>query len=203
MINAKIARQESYDILMLGDSITHLLDESRHLNPEWVEQSGRNFKYYTNQMKGKTILNAGISGEETTHLLSRLQNGLSEARSEYTVILIGTNDAKRRISAEQVAKNIEDAINIVSKSNTGTQILLYAIFPRGNSKEHVGRLKNQAVNDILEKLPKKFNNVKFIDINKKLKERNGTLSKKIMYDFLHPTLDGYKIWIESIKSEVE
>ncbi len=55
MVNGKIEKQARYDILMPGDSITHLLDEPKHLNPKWIGQSGKNFEYYTKQLKAKTI----------------------------------------------------------------------------------------------------------------------------------------------------
>ena len=203
MVNAKIEKQSSYDILMLGDSITHLLDEPKHLNKAWHKNSGENSKYVARQLRGKTILNAGISGENTVHLLSRLQNGLSKVKSKYTTIMIGTNDARTKLTADQVAKNIEEAIKIVNENNADTQILLYAIFPRGNSEKDAARVKNQAVNKILATYPKKFKNVKFININKDLKERNGTVSTEMMYDRLHPTLKGYKVWIKSIKRETK
>ena len=55
MVNGKIEKQARYDVLMPGDSITHLLDEPKHLNPKWIGQSGKNFEYYTKQLKAKTI----------------------------------------------------------------------------------------------------------------------------------------------------
>jgi len=39
----------------------------------------------------------------------------------------------------------------------------------------------------------------FMDINQKFLEPDGTLSKDIMPDFLHPSLKGYEIWAEAMR----
>jgi beta-glucosidase len=41
--------------------------------------------------------------------------------------------------------------------------------------------------------------VTFLDIGPKFLEPDGTLSKEIMPDLLHPNEKGYKIWAEAIQ----
>ena len=45
--------------------------------------------------------------------------------------------------------------------------------------------------------------VKFMDIGDKFLEPDGTLSKDIMPDLLHPNKKGYRIWADAIQSTLE
>ena len=42
----------------------------------------------------------------------------------------------------------------------------------------------------------------FLDINPLLLQADGTLSKEIMPDLLHPNAKGYQIWAEAIEGTV-
>ena len=42
----------------------------------------------------------------------------------------------------------------------------------------------------------------YLDINEKFLEPDGTLSKEIMPDLLHPNEKGYQIWAEAIEPMV-
>lgn len=199
----KVKKEKHFDLLLLGDSITHLLDAPEHLHKNWIRQSGKNNAYLKQELPSKKVLVAGISGETTVQLLSRLQNGLAQAQSKFTVIMIGTNDTKTKLTEKDVAANIEEMVKIINVHNPKTKILLYAIFPRGPvPAKDANHIKNEKVNQLLAGFPEKFKNLKFIDINKDFLDQKGHLSKLIMYDFLHPALQGYKTWIKSIKSEI-
>lgn len=200
----KVEKEKKFDVVMLGDSITHLLDIPEQLHPNWRKQSGKNNAYLKKKFRRKDILIAGISGETTAQLLSRLQHGLAKAKSEYTVIMIGTNDARSPVTVEQVADNIKEMIKLIKKKNPRTKILLYAIFPRGGTPaKDSANQKNEKVNEILATFPKKFRRLKFININKDFLDKKGNLSRTIMYDLLHPSLEGYKVWIKSLKSIIK
>ena len=41
-------------------------------------------------------------------------------------------------------------------------------------------------------------NIKFVDINAKFLGPDGTLSKEIMPDLLHPNAKGYAIWADAL-----
>ena len=42
----------------------------------------------------------------------------------------------------------------------------------------------------------------YLDIGSKFLEPDGTLSKDIMPDFLHPNAKGYAIWAEAMEDEI-
>jgi len=44
--------------------------------------------------------------------------------------------------------------------------------------------------------------VKFLDIGDKFMEKDGTISKDVMYDALHLTEKGYQIWADAISPKL-
>jgi len=64
----------------------------------------------------------------------------------------------------------------------------------------------RVINDNVNKLIAQYNghwNIKYLDINAKLLEADGTLSKDIMPDLLHPNGKGYAIWADAIVPEIQ
>ena len=62
-------------------------------------------------------------------------------------------------------------------------------------------MRNVNVNQLIEK----FNGgvVHYLDIGAKFLQPDGTMSKEIMPDFLHPGAKGYSIWAEAIGTVIE
>ena len=59
--------------------------------------------------------------------------------------------------------------------------------------DHPVRAKIARINQIISKFDDGMM-VRFVDINHHFLETDGRLSKKIMANFLHPTIRGYEIW---------
>lgn len=79
----------------------------------------------------------------------------------------------------------------------GTRILLLGIFPRG-AKPDATRAKVSAVNERLATLQGRHG-VTYLDFGTRFLSADGTISKEIMYDYLHPTARGYAIWAEAME----
>ena len=79
----------------------------------------------------------------------------------------------------------------------GTRILLLGIFPRGE-RFNDQRGKILQVNQAIRKLDD-GDFVRFLDIGHRFIEKDGSLSKEIMPDFLHLSPKGYEIWADAIK----
>jgi lysophospholipase L1-like esterase len=64
----------------------------------------------------------------------------------------------------------------------------------------------KSLNEETNKILKTFADDKtvfFMDIGPKFLEADGTLSKEIMPDLLHPNEKGYEIWAEAIEGKVK
>ncbi|MCF6311485.1 MAG: GDSL-type esterase/lipase family protein [Verrucomicrobiales bacterium] len=199
----EVSKQGKAQLVFLGDSIT----------AGW---NGRGKKAWDQYWAPMQAVNFGIGGDRTEHILWRLQNGNYDGlKPKLTVLMIGTNntghegrampehgDAIYKSSAEQTAQGVTDIIKLLKKKQPQMKILLLAIFPRGADNNNKMRQQNQAANKIIAKLDDD-KTVFFLDINQAFLQADGTLSKDIMPDLLHPNAAGYEIWSKGIMDKVK
>ncbi|KQV36793.1 GDSL-type esterase/lipase family protein [Massilia sp. Root335] len=183
---AEIARRkaagEPTDLVFIGDSITHNWEKND--KPLWDEFWG---KYHA--------LNLGYGGDRTENVLWRLEHGeIDGIPPKVAVMMIGTNNTGHRHEApELIYAGIKRDIQEIRKHLPRTKILLLAIFPRGEKPDDDLRLNNEKVNALLPGLAD-GKHVFFLNFGKAFLAPDGTLSKTIFPDLLHPNGDGYKIW---------
>ena len=192
---AEIARRkaagERTELVFIGDSITH----------HWEEQQPELW----NQFYGKyNALDLGYGGDRTENVLWRLQHGeIDGIDPKVAVLMIGTNNTGFRQEApELLYTGIKRDVEEIRKRLPHTKILLLAIFPRGEKPDDNLRVINEKVNTMLPKLAD-GKHVFFLNMNKAFLTPDGTLSKDIMPDLLHPNADGYKIWQREMQPELD
>jgi len=186
-MNARV-KQGNVDLLLIGDSITH----------GW-EGGGKDV---WNKFYGKrNAVNLGIGGDQTQHVLWRLDHGNIDGISpKLAVLMIGTNNAGSH-QPKQTAEGVKAIVEKLRTKLPETKVLVLAIFPRGADVKDELRQKNEKVNKVIAELAD-GKMVFFLDINEKFLEPDGTLSKTIMPDLLHPNAKGYEIWAEAIEPSV-
>jgi len=186
---AKLAEvaKGGYDLVFLGDSITQ----------GW-EGSGKSVwaKYYAH----RKVLNLGYSGDRTEHALWRLDNGeIAGLSPKLVVIMLGTNNTgHRKDPPEQTAEGMRMILERIKTKMPGAKVLLLAVFPREASPDGTLRQINDGINAIYKTLAD-GDRVTFLDINAKMLEADGTLTREIMPDLLHPKEKGYAIWAAAIE----
>jgi lysophospholipase L1-like esterase len=181
-----IAKKGGVEVLFLGDSITH----------DWEGRGREAWKKHFEPLKAA---NFGIGGDQTGHILWRLTEGkeLEGITPKVAVLMIGTNNSGRD-SAEQIAEGIKLIVKTIQEKSPSTKVLLLGIFPRRPQADDPIRKKLATVNKIVAKLDDNGKTVRYLDIGPKFLEADGSLSKDIMYDYLHLTPRGYEIWAEAI-----
>ena len=188
--NSRI-KQGNVDLLLIGDSIT---DGWRNdaIKKVWDE-------FYAK----RNAVNLGIGGDQTQHVLWRLDNGnVDGIKPKLAVLMIGTNNSGGNTS-EEIAAGVKAVVEKLRAKLPETKVLVLAIFPRGANKENKNRQVNEGANAIIAKLADD-KNVFFQDIGPKFLEPDGnTLSKDIMPDLLHLNEKSYRIWAESIEPNVK
>jgi lysophospholipase L1-like esterase len=188
MLNKRVKKHQDAQLLFLGDSITH----------GW-EGGGKEIweKYYTK----RHAVNLGIGGDRTEHVLWRLDNGnLDGLHPKLAVLMIGTNNSGSNTS-EEIADGVRAIVEKLRAKVPECKVLILAIFPRGATpKDHL-RQVNEAANERIAKLADD-QHVFYLDIGPKFLGPEGTLSKEIMPDRLHPNEKGYQIWADSIEPTV-
>jgi beta-glucosidase len=193
-------KQGNVDLIMIGDSITH----------GW-EKSGKQMwdKYYA----PRNAVNMGFGGDQTQHVIWRLQNGeIENIKPKLAVLMIGTNNSgDPNDSSEQIAEGVKAILCQLRTKLPETKILILAIFPRGDAEQRKDKVTEGtpnalwAKNNNTNKLISKFADNKtifYLDINKKFLNKKGVLTREIMPDLLHPKGKGYQIWAETMEPTI-
>jgi lysophospholipase L1-like esterase len=177
---------ETTGIVFIGDSITHNWDNQG--KTVWAERYA-----------ALHPLNLGFAGDRTENLLWRLQHGeVDGIDPKVAVLLIGTNNGgARQDSAGATVAGIRADIEQLRRRLPHTRILLLAIFPRGPDAADPQRRPNAEVNAQLAGLAD-GRQIVYLDIGTAFLAADGTLSKDIMPDLLHPDERGYRIWADAM-----
>ncbi len=192
---AWMARHESFnervlkgdvDLIFVGDSITQ----------GW-EGTGKDV--WARLYAPRKAANLGIGGDQTQHVLWRLDHGnVDKISPKAAVVMIGTNNSGGdRSTASEMVDGVTAVVETLRAKLPGTRILLLGIFPRGE-RFNDQRGKILQVNQAIRKLDD-GDFVRYLDIGHRFIEKDGTLSREIMPDFLHLSPRGYEIWAESIE----
>ena len=175
-----------YDVVMVGDSITHRWER---------EPDGEGRALFAEIKKTYRILNLGYGGDKTEHVVWRMENGELEGyKAKLFTVMIGTNNKDR--NASDVALGVKRILETIRAKHPEAKIALMPIFPRGPTKDD-RHARNVAVNEIIKGYAD-GKNVLWLDFNSKFLEPDGTLTKRVMNDLLHPNEVGYQIWWEAI-----
>jgi beta-glucosidase len=179
-----------YDIEFIGDSIMQGW-EGRGKNV-WQEYYGK-----------RKVINFGVGGDRTQHVLWRFENGqLDGIKAKVAVVMIGTNNSNKDDNSEaDILAGVTAIVNQIRTRQPETKILLLGIFPRGKTFSPQ-RGKILQVNEALAKLDD-GQHIFYLDFGSQLIENDGSISRSIMPDYLHPNETGYKIWATATEPKLK
>jgi lysophospholipase L1-like esterase len=190
-----MAQKGNIDVLFVGDSITDAWGGEGHGDQAPGSQ------IFAKEFEPLKAANFGIGGDQTQHVLWRLQRGeLQGIHPKVVMLMIGTNNTGAN-TAEEIADGITAIVKEIRKRSPETKILLLGVFPR-DQKPTPRRDKIKQVNVIISKLDDGGKTVKYLDIGDKFLQPDGTIAKEIMNDFLHLTPKGYQIWADAVKEPI-
>jgi lysophospholipase L1-like esterase len=190
------AKKGGIDILFMGDSIT-----------DFWRNRGENI--WNQCYAPQHAANFGISGDQTQHVLWRMDNGeLDGIKPKVVVLMIGTNNTGKekngtlRNTIPQIIEGVTAVVNDIRVKLPDSKILLLGIFPRGYNADDFQRGEVAVINTVIAKLDD-GKMVKFLDIGPKFLAADGTLPKSIMPDSLHPNAQGYQIWADAMNPTLD
>ena len=190
------AKRGGIEVLFMGDSITD----------GWRNRGSNVWnKYYA----PRHAANFGISGDRTQHVLWRMDNGeLDGIKPKVVVLMIGTNNTGNERdhktpcnTVPEIIAGVQAVVRELRAKLPDSKILLLAIFPRG-TLDNPQRAQVALVNTVIAKLDD-GKMVKYLDLDPKFIEADGTLSKSIMPDLLHPNERGYQIWAAAMEPALD
>lgn len=187
--NEIVDGQGEYDIVMIGDSITH----------RWEREGGEGRALFAELKKKYRILNLGYGGDRTGHVLWRLRNGELEGyKTKLFTLMIGTNNTG--FNHRDIAAGVKRILETIREKHPEAKTILMPVFPRNASASDKLRVRNDKVNEIIRTYAD-GESVLWLDFNAKFLESDGTMTKRVMNDLLHPNETGYRIWLDAIEPE--
>ena len=175
----KEVRTQPHRVLFLGDSIT---ERFPHDAPQ----------IWHDDMVPRGVLDAGVSGDRTEHLLWRMQHGnLAGPAPKAAVMLIGTNDLTNGGAPRPpalIAEGIRADLLYLRRELPRTRVLLLGLWPRADVPHLATRIP--AVNRLIRRCDDD-DWVVYADIGGVLLDPDGRLDRAISPDLLHFSQRGY------------
>jgi len=185
--NVEQMNQGDIELLLIGDSITHGWENQREL--------------YEKFFGAYKPINLGFSGDQTAQVLWRLNHlPLDKITPKAAMIMIGTNNIGHQDGStpKETADGIAAIVEKLQKQYPKMQIIVLRVFPRDEKPDGEYRKKVNEINAALRALLPKTLNVWLVDINAGFLDKDDTLPKSMMEDFLHPGKEGYEYWGKTV-----
>jgi len=182
-----IADHDQVDLLFVGDSIT----------------AGWDWQIWEKNFKPLKAANFGIGGDHTGNVLWRLQHGdVGNIHPKAIVLLIGVNNfGHLNETPAQVFDGVKAVVTQLQLAFPSSNILLNAVFP---FEQDAKSPKRAMVKELNKKIATLGNNktVFYKDYGNLFLEKDGSISKEILGDYLHPTAKGYQIWADAMQPSI-
>lgn len=203
--NSKIAHQQlvaktkqgTIHVYVQGDSITRRWGATDY--PKLLAHWNRTFH-------GWNAANFALGGDNTHHILWRMQNGELEDVSPKVILLqAGTNNLPwtgpaKDTHVDDVVQGIHAIIREFQKRCPGTPIVLTALFPRTQNMQLVPAIEK--INERIQRLCDGMQ-VRWLNINHELADSDGRLKKGVSSDGLHLEAPGYDVWAKALTPILE
>jgi len=177
--------------LIMGDSITQ----------GWLEK-GR--KVWDESIAPFGSLCDGIGGDRVENLLWRVKHmpGLGKEYSPKLIaVLIGVNNSWNAMP-EDVAAGLSEILKELRARTPSSKILVIGVFPRDEKPSDSMREVVKRINFFYAKAAERAG-AEFYDFGDAFLSPDGSISKDVMPDFLHPNESGYRIYASKLAPKVK
>ena len=187
------AANGAFDLVMIGDSITH---GWLQLDNGYALGDGESFRALK---RGRKVLNLGYGGDRTSDVLGRIAHGeLDGFTAKYISLMIGANNTSD--SKEETAKGIRLILDELLRRHPESTILLTAILPQG-TKGGKAPATRSGVNALICGFAD-GRRVRWVDFGEEMLDAGGTIGGKFK-DSVHPNEAGYQVWLAALRREME
>jgi lysophospholipase L1-like esterase len=182
------ARHGGIDLMFVGDSIT----------AGWPRaQFERNFGRWH-------PANFSIGGDHTGNVLYRLADPRMLALHPRAIVLmIGVNNFWHcGSSTEQTFAGVQAVVAMLRRQYPDARILLSGVLPYGEPEEPGKRTQVRDLNRLVATLAD-GHKVVYRDYGPRLLLADGSVSRALMPDYLHPNAEGYRIWAKAMAPDID
>lgn len=194
-----IAHEVPVDFVFIGDSITHMWELNAYF--------GRG---------GRFIVNRGIGGDISSHVLRRFDADVIQLKPKHVVIKIGVNNfwsldggtSRDRKSAEQIIPGlVNDIEEMVKKAKEHDIIpIVCSLLPTNLPQSGHNDVRNKSILSVNEKLQSIANEQGciYVDYHSRMTAEDSLqLREELADDGLHPHLLGYDIMANALREALE
>lgn len=196
-----LARAACYDLIFIGDSITHLFEGhdafKSHGQRVWAEHYG-----------ARNALNLGFGWDRTQNVLYRLADGEFEQQTpKLAVLLIGTNNLSttpnaKANSAAEIVEGIGAITSFIADRSPATHVLVMGLLPRHKPDDPYRRTILE-INSLLRARYESADGHSYIDIGDRFIDTRNEIIMERMPDLTHPSECGYREWADAIEPIVD
>ena len=144
------------------------------------------------------------AGDETAHVLWRLDHGAVDGLApKLVVLLIGTNNLGNvGHTPAQAAAGVAAVVANLRAKLPATPVLLLAVLPRDREAGDALRLAVDELNRLIA--PRADGrHVHWLDVGPLLLRPDGTIARSVMPDYLHLSPAAYQTWADAMRPTVE
>lgn len=175
-------------------------------NSAYMTESGSNtiVRFHPGFFSGNGYVDKGISGQNTTQMLSRFQKDVIDLNPQVVVIMGGTNDLAQGVTKEQIVANLSAMAEMADEA--GIRVVLCSVTPCNDSYSMLNDPKTKGAHIVtLNGMIQSYASSKgftWCDYWTHLKADDGLALKEEyrLYDNLHPGPDGYDVMEPIIKN---
>lgn len=188
-----------YDIIFIGDSITHFWHDEQgretENEPVWQEFYGK-----------RSVLNLGYGYDRPQNVLYRLDNGEFAGQAPKLVVLnIGTNcysiTGRYDGDTPEIAfEGVKTVIERIFELAPECHMILMEVFPRLPEETQA---KIDALNSLLREYAKGNSRIDVVSLYDKFTDHGVFRSEFFSDGCCHPNASGYRIWAETIEPLVK
>lgn len=164
------------------------------------------FEIWTSNVPGylesHNIINRGISGQTSSHMLVRMRQDVLPFNPKYVVIMAGTNDLALNngdITVEHIFGNIQSMVELAKLHKI--RPVLCSVLP---SKDYFWRKEVgdptasiNELNSLIKAYARKMK-LPYVDFNSAMSKPDGSFIEEYTYDGVHPTPAGLNLMGEML-----
>jgi lysophospholipase L1-like esterase len=167
-------------VVFVGDSIS------------WFYANGTGAPVWAAFMAPLGMANYGVSGQTTQSLLFQLSLGqLSGINPAVVVLDIGANNLLQNDSPQATAAGVLADVAMIHEFLPLSQVVVMGVLPGEQSPSSPYRAEVAQTNQLLSQMLASDPKVTFVNFGSIFLQPDGTISSDMMFDYLHPTEQGY------------
>jgi lysophospholipase L1-like esterase len=151
---------------------------------------------------GQLWLNQGISGENSTQILNRL-DAFSGTRPDTIYVMAGTNDLRQGVRDEVILDNIRQIVSRLRQNHPQSKVVVESILPTRSSSistDLKGLLLNERIRNLNQQIAAiaQQQQAGYLNLNALFSDSQGLMRQDLTTDGIHLSPRGYEVWQDAL-----